>query len=81
MAQYGYVEDENVAQDDTSGGARGETLRKREEEKEAKERRALIDAAIRGEAKRKKKSKRARETGEPLLVSNSGSCAFRFVGR
>jgi hypothetical protein len=81
LAQYGYVEDENVVQDDTSGGARGETLRKREEEKEAKERRALIDAAIRGEAKRKKKSKRARETGEPLLVSSSGSCVFRFVGR
>jgi hypothetical protein len=43
-------------------------LRKREEEKEAKERRALIDAAIRGEAKRKKKSKRARETGESSVV-------------
>ncbi|KAG7532223.1 hypothetical protein FFLO_03691 [Filobasidium floriforme] len=69
LAQYGYVEDENVVQDDTSGGARGETLRKREEEKEAKERRALIDAAIRGEAKRKKKSKRARETVD-LMAPN-----------
>jgi hypothetical protein len=73
LAQYGYVEDENVVQDDagTAGagsGMRGETLRKREEEKEAKERRALIDAAIRGEAKRKKKSKRARETGESSVI-------------
>jgi hypothetical protein len=51
LAQYGYVEDENVVQDDagTAGagsGMRGETLRKREEEKEAKERRALIDASV-----------------------------------
>lgn len=65
------MEDENLSgvkdEAGTAGagsGMRGETLRKREEEKEAKERRALIDAAIRGEAKRKKKSKRARETGE-----------------
>lgn len=74
LAHYGYVDDESLSgvnEDVSSGGAgsgmRGETLRKREEEKEAKERRALIDAAIRGEAKRKKKSKRARETGESSL--------------
>lgn len=78
LSHYGYVDDDAVAaaEDATSAGSgvRGETLRKREEEKEARERRALIDAAIRGEAKRKKKSKRSRETGE----STSGLLITRF---
>jgi len=66
LAQYGYVdEDEGRASTlDEAGGARGETLRRREEDKEAQERRSLIDAAIKAETKRRKKSKRANERGE-----------------
>lgn len=62
LAQYGYVEEEGYDAGDS--GMAGSTLRKREEEKEAADRRALIDKAIREEGKRKRKGKRAKEQGE-----------------
>ncbi|GHJ87447.1 hypothetical protein NliqN6_3849 [Naganishia liquefaciens] len=59
LAQYGYVEEDGYEGGESGMG--GSTLRKREEEKEAAERRALIDKAIREEGRRKRKSKRAKE--------------------
>ncbi|KAJ9122532.1 hypothetical protein QFC22_001961 [Naganishia vaughanmartiniae] len=59
LAQYGYVEEDGY--DAGNSGMAGSTLRKREEEKEAADRRALIDKAIKEEGKRKRKGKRARQ--------------------
>ncbi|KAJ9127007.1 hypothetical protein QFC24_001238 [Naganishia onofrii] len=59
LAQYGYVEEDGYDAGDS--GMAGSTLRKREEEKEAADRRALIDKAIKEEGKRKRKGKRAKQ--------------------
>ncbi|KAJ9094123.1 hypothetical protein QFC19_008075 [Naganishia cerealis] len=59
LAQYGYVEEDGY--DGGDSGMAGSTLRKREEEKEAADRRALIDKAIKEEGRRKRKSKRAKQ--------------------
>ncbi|KAJ9098657.1 hypothetical protein QFC21_004305 [Naganishia friedmannii] len=64
LAQYGYVEEEGYDAGDS--GMAGSTLRKREEEKETADRRALIDKAIKEEGKRKRKGKRARQQGRYL---------------
>ncbi|KAI5452165.1 hypothetical protein NCC49_001103 [Naganishia albida] len=59
LAQYGYVEED--AYEAGESGMGGSTLRRREEDKEASDRRALIDKAIREEGRRKRKSKRAKQ--------------------
>ncbi|KAJ9113716.1 hypothetical protein QFC20_001739 [Naganishia adeliensis] len=59
LAQYGYVEEDVYEAGDSGMG--GSTLRMRAEDKEASDRRALIDKAIREEGRRKRKSKRARQ--------------------
>ncbi len=62
LAQYGYVDD-----DPSSGAARdgappaGDSVRKRDEERAAAERRALIDAALREDGMKKGKRKKLRE--------------------
>lgn len=66
LAQYGYVEEEAYEAGDSGMG--GSTLRRREEDKEAAERRALIDRAIREEGRRKRKSKRAKQEGASFGV-------------
>lgn len=66
LAQYGYVEEEGYEAGESGMG--GTTLRRREEDKEAAERRALIDRAIREEGRRKRKSKRAKQEGQSGLV-------------
>ena len=61
LAQYGYVEEDVYEAGDSGMG--GSTLRMRAEDKEASDRRALIDKAIREEGRRKRKRKRARQQG------------------
>jgi hypothetical protein len=64
LAQYGYIEDENVAVSGSRDGDAppvGESLRKREEEKIAADRRAMIDKAIKEDGMRKSKKKKLRE--------------------
>lgn len=69
LAQYGYVEEDGYDAGDS--GMAGSTLRKREEEKEAADRRALIDKAIKEEGKRKRKGKRAKQQGKPSRNNTS----------
>lgn len=75
LAQYGYVQEDGYDAGGESGMG-GSTLRKREEEKEAAERRALIDKAIREDGRRKRKSKRAKEQGKRVTgVHVRAGCA------
>jgi hypothetical protein len=61
LAQYGYVEDDAPPVRDGNGPPVGETARKREEEKAAAERRAMIDKALREDSMKKSKRKKLRE--------------------
>lgn len=69
LAQYGYVEDSSVVVAGAEGtggeGIKGESLRKREEDKAKDERRALIEKAIKEEGRRKKK--RQQREGRRIL--------------
>lgn len=69
LAQYGYVEEDVYEAGDSGMG--GSTLRMRAEDKEASDRRALIDKAIREEGRRKRKSKRARQQGRWACTGGS----------
>jgi hypothetical protein len=92
LAQYGYVEDDAPPVRDGNGPPVGETARKREEEKAASERRAMIDKALREDSMKKSKRKKLREReghGESLrafprsdtLCRTDKSLSLQIYGR